>query len=744
MPSLSCGRLRSRLEICALTVLALGLGACSKSSQNTAPAPPTTGGLDLSVQGLPSGVNADILVTGPGGYSHHVSTSEVMTDLAPGSYNLTSSVVSSGDWEYTPNTPTQNLMIGTGDPRPASVNYTGAITKGSLLISLSGVPAGASASVLVTGPGSYSQSVTQSDTLRSLTPGTYVVTAAVISDGGVEYAPFPAVENFDIVAGGMGGSYIAYGQRTGASLDLYISGYEISQVTQNDSLNVPLIRDRDAFLRVFGVANEVNAEVPDIRVDYFINGQFQQSETLSRSGISTPTAPTPLDLSSSWNTVVPAGLIQPNLEVRFEIDPQNTVLEGFETNNRYPIDGSTRPVNVVSRTPLQVRLVPVLQSANGLSGDATLANKGDYVALATKLLPFPSIDVDLRTTYTTAAPPLESNDGNGAWTQILQELLALRNTTDVSSRYYFGVVKTTYTSGVAGLGYVPFSKSQGYNVAMGWDRSNSRAGVAAHEIGHNLGRPHSPCGGPANPDPNYPYSGASIGVRGIDLTIPAIKDPASYTDIMGYCNPQWISDYTYTRILDFMGAASKTLSGRPSSCILVWGRVHDGELILEPAFLVQARPHLPLRRGDLRIDARDEAGRTLFDLSFELPRLADHPNLEEGAFAWTVPVTAAQAAALYEVEARSPRSRALQRSRNRDVGRSARRLPYSIERQGHNELRLQWDPTLHPVIIVRDPRSGEVLSFARGGDMTLRSGLTEVQLELSDGTRTEVQRATLR
>jgi Metallo-peptidase family M12B Reprolysin-like len=722
----------------------LGLGACSKSEQSTAPPPLTTGGIDLTVQGLPGGVSAAIQISGSGGYSYAVTSSETITGLAPGSYNLASTMVSSGDWEYTPTAPSQNIMIGAGAPRPTSVNYTGTITRGSLAVSLTGVPAGGSGAVLVTGPNQYSQSVTQTDTLSSLVPGNYVVTAAVINEGGTEYAPFPASEGFDIVAGGMGGSFITYGERTGASLDLYVVGFEISQATQNDSLSVPLIRDRDAHLRVYGIANEVNAAVPDLRVDYFINGQLQQSETLSRNGINTPTAKAPLDLSSTWNTVVPAGLIQPNLEVRFEIDPQNNLLEGFETNNRYPLDGSSRAVNVVSRNPLPLRLVPVYQSSTGLTGDVNGSNQGDYISLASKLLPFPNIDVDVRATYTTATAALESDDGNGSWTTVLQELLALRNTTDSSSRYYYGVVQTTYTSGVAGLGYVPFSKSQGYNVAMGWDRANSRAGVAAHEIGHNLGRPHSPCGGAANPDPEYPYAGASIGVRGMDLSVPEIKDPASYTDLMGYCNPQWISDYSYTQILDFMGAPTKALSTASTSCILVWGRVHDGELILEPAFLVQARPHLPSRRGDYRVDARDVSGGRLFDLSFDLPPVADHPNGQEGAFAWTVPVTARQASALYELEARGPQSRAVQRSRNQDIGGPARRAPYFLERVSSNELHLEWDASVHPVVIVRDPATREVLSFARGGSMKVRSRLSEVQLELSDGARTEVQRATLR
>src|SRR5262249_9218411 len=141
---------------------------------------------------------------------------------------------------------------------------------------------------------------------------------------------------------------------------------------------------------------------------------------------------------------------------------------------------------------------------------------------------------------TSTTSPTLLNDGTN-WSTVLNEVLAKRTTEGATDRYYYGVVKVSYSSGVAGLGFI------GAPAAMGWDYTSSAASVLAHEEGHNFNRPHSPCGGAGNPDSNYPYANGLIGVPGWDVfaTSSNLKNENSYTDIMGYCNTQWISDYVY-------------------------------------------------------------------------------------------------------------------------------------------------------------------------------------------------------
>src|SRR5690606_30787378 len=97
-----------------------------------------------------------------------------------------------------------------------------------------------------------------------------------------------------------------------------------------------------------------------------------------------------------------------------------------------------------------------------------------------------------------------------------------------------------------GLGYV------GFPVAIGLDQCGTW--TAAHEWGHNFGRRHAPCGNPANPDPSYPYPNALLGAHGYDPAMGQLKRASSFFDLMSYCSPEWISDYTYQHVLAFREA----------------------------------------------------------------------------------------------------------------------------------------------------------------------------------------------
>ena len=108
----------------------------------------------------------------------------------------------------------------------------------------------------------------------------------------------------------------------------------------------------------------------------------------------------------------------------------------------------------------------------------------------------------------------------------------------------------------------------------------------AHEVGHNHGRDHAPCPqwGIGGVDANYPYPGAATGVYGWDSRSDTLMPPTS-TDLMGYCNRKWVSDYTYegllNRVASVNGAAANEIfeaDGEPLLVLLVdargarWGK----------------------------------------------------------------------------------------------------------------------------------------------------------------------------
>ena len=380
----------------------------------------------------------------------------------------------------------------------------------------------------------------------------------------------------------------------GGGPNLSIANLYLTQSTQTLAGDVPLVADKDGYLRVFVVASEANPFQPTVRVRFYHGGGLVHTEVITAPGASVPTGVIESSLTSSWNVSVPASLIQPGLTILADVDPTDQVTEGNEADNNYPLDGSPLAMDVRTTSTFEVTFVPVRQSVNNLVGNVTTGNAAQYMDVALRMLPMAQADVTVHAEYVTDAPVLESGNGNGAWGTILSEVNALR-VAEGTSRYYYGVVKTSYGGGVAGMGYL------GWPTAIGWDRLPSGSGVAAHEWGHNWNLRHAPGCGAGSPDPAFPYADGKIGVWGLDITSTAVKSPATHYDFMSYCGPDWISDYFYKEILDFRQTfGSNGTPEQPEPALLVWGRVEDGRIILEPAFEITTTPKLPSGRGSLQ------------------------------------------------------------------------------------------------------------------------------------------------
>jgi len=434
-------------------------------------------------------------------------------------------------------------------------------------------------------------------------------------------------------------------------------------------------------------------------------------------------------LPDSWNVLIPAALVQPDLTILADVDPSGAIAETSETDNTFPSSGTAGAVDVRTLPPFNVRFVPVLQSVNSLQGEVTVASAPSFLSRLLTLLPVADYSADVRAPYTTSAPALLSDNANGAWGTILSEVLALKSG-DASARYYYGVVKTSYSSGVAGIGYVGGSA----HTAIGWDRLPSASGVMAHEVGHNMGRSHAPCGGAGGPDATYPHSGGSIGVWGLDVAALELKSPATYYDLMGYCDPDWVSDYNWSAMVTFrqngpdnsVGLSDRRTAGRG---LLVWGRITSSGLVLEPAFVVDNADLTPPPAGPHRIEARDANGGVMFSIAFAANEFNDLPTGREESFAFVVPAVRALSADIAELRLVSG-------------GRSVARRPSPaappaavFSRGADGRGLLQWNAAAHPVVMVRDAATGQVLSFARGGSVRLPATATRLDATFSDGTR---------
>jgi hypothetical protein len=187
---------------------------------------------------------------------------------------------------------------------------------------------------------------------------------------------------------------------------------------------------------------------------------------------------------------------------------------------------------------------------------------------------------------------------------------------------------------VAGLGYISVP------AAIGWDYQPSGTEVMAHEMGHNFGRLHAPCGNASGIDPQYPYSGAQIGVYGYDILSQILKGP-TIRDLMSYCDPPWISDYNYKAIMNFRAnnpMVVPAVSERARTSHLGPDRPGPGD---PRAGDRGGRSRVRCLRAPGRVGSRDSthAGQTLFSIGFAADRVADAPDPNDETFAFVVPMS---------------------------------------------------------------------------------------------------------
>lgn len=218
---------------------------------------------------------------------------------------------------------------------------------------------------------------------------------------------------------------------------------------------------------------------------------------------------------------------------------------------RYPAE-SAAELGAIPTGGLRIHLVPM--RSNGLLPDTSEDALNLYrIAF---LDTYPISDVEL-----TVGDPLDIADAED-WGANLDRLRVLRQQ-EAPGRdvYYYGLIRPSNNIGqfcgngcVAGVGYVgnpQFGGQQRASMGLAYADAQS-AFTMLHEIGHNHGRNHAPCA-PGNQiagvDQNFPQQNGSIGVYGYD----ALGDqllPPNFTDLMGYCQNQWLSAYTYGGILN--------------------------------------------------------------------------------------------------------------------------------------------------------------------------------------------------
>ena len=440
----------------------------------------------------------------------------------------------------------------------------------------------------------------------------------------------------------------------------------LTQAVQSLEYPVPLVAGEPALLRVFVTVPEAtDATIPPVRATFFHDGSVVDTIDIMRGSAPIPVEIEEGELAKSASADVPGRLVQPGLEMVVEIDPDGTLDTGLDVQRRIP-DAGRLAVDVRDMPTMRLTVIPYLRETQPDSSILDITEgmtAEDTLLWATRtFLPVGDLEVAVHDPVWTS-----TNDPF----RLRGEVEALR-VMEGSPGYYMGVMKGLS----AGVAHLP-----------GWS-SVAPPGqvVIAHELGHNMNLYHAPCGGAGGPDPSFPSPTGSIGAWGYDFRDGGRLVTAGHKDLMSYCDPRWISDYSFSRALVYRltqeAEAAAVANAAPAQVLLLWGGLDErGAPFLEPAFVVDAPPVLPVASGEYSLSGRTRGGDELFALSFDMREVSDGGS---PSFTFALPARADWAGRLASIRLSGPAG------------------SVSLDEGGHRAM-----------TILRDPRTGQVRGILR-------------------------------
>ncbi|MEZ4861745.1 MAG: hypothetical protein R3C14_10570 [Caldilineaceae bacterium] len=378
-------------------------------------------------------------------------------------------------------------------------------------------------------------------------------------------------------------------------VNLRVTGMEITQGIQNLSNGVMLVKGRRTFVRLYVKSDgaAVAGVTAQLSAPSLESGPLAPINSVGTK-ITVRGAPNRNDLDQSFLFELPWSWTQQNnLTLRAILNPYKVPLEpnyGDNTGSasisfkpsptlsaefyrlNYTLGGTTyRPrisADVLKTYSWIMRAYPIggaigtnfkprLWDVDGGTWLGSYVNRTHPDCTKSKI---GSSDLNLCASYYT----------NG-WLKYYRDHGWVPNTND----FYYGMIsdgsgnfprgQALYSKTSVGPAGTPCSP---FNLGCGWDTDGSYADwYAGHEMGHSLGRAHPSasaalCGNSAS-DPSYPYPNGQIGpndgsMEGFDVGDPSfgiarrVYPGTSWYDVMSYCSNQWISDYTYTGMYNFM------------------------------------------------------------------------------------------------------------------------------------------------------------------------------------------------
>lgn len=424
------------------------------------------------------------------------------------------------------------------------------------------------------------------------------------------------------------------------------------QAVQSLDHPVPLVAGERALLRVFITAeNDMEIGMPAIRAAFYHGGVPVHTVDLPGVDGIVPSKIDESSLETSINVEVPPTVVEPGLEMVIEVDPEGSLDPAYEISGRYPETGRTA-LDVASVPPLDLTMVPFLwrddPDPSILGRTEGLTSRDELFWQTRDLLPVGDFTVRVRDFAWSSVDPVFENVGT-----ILRETRAIQ-ASDGAVTHYMGVLRDLVGGQTALRSTVSAAPLSGKTLA--------------HELGHNMSLGHAPCTfgslgvgiGISGVDPYYPYEAGNIGTWGYDFTglyedaDEGLVEPGE-PDLMGYCGDSWVSDYHFTkafryRVTEEVDRMNAMVSSNRS--LLLWGGADaNGDLLLEPAFVVDAAASEPVPPGPYRFVGEDHEGMVLFTMDFSMN---EHAHGGGGSFAFAVPAEASWANRLARITLSGP------------------------------------------------------------------------------------------
>ena len=543
---------------------------------------------------------------------------------------------------------------------------------------------------------------------------------------------------------------------------LRVDGVHLNQGSQAEDGSVGGVAGRPGLLRVVLRADEPNSLAPEVRIRLHSDGQVREERVPASRG-SVPVNPDLSDPSHTWDLELSADEVTAGLGVEVKVDPAGTI-SGDRYGFRYPLSGDPRSLDVRPIPPLNVHFIPVHWEGAGRTGAIDPSNVDGFLERTRQWIPTEEIRAEVDEPFVTNRN-LGSSEG---WVGLLSDLHAVRTDAGATDEYVHGIVPRVRGAPVAGMAYLLTNPESTSRVALTYDDLPRASAIVAHELGHNMGRRHAPCGGPGRVDGHFPYDGADVGPPGYNVRSGELVNPGPRYDYMSYCTPRWTSDYTFEELLEWRrsdplvedpGSFPLTdgSSQSATSALLVWGEVGGGRAVLNPAFSVEAPPRLPDRSGPYELRGYDDDGATVFSLSFAGNPVAHGADEEHRHFAFAVPLDRREQERLAEIRLEGPEASAERRPQGRqagtDGGSGLRADTPGLEVGGGSAgvqaaqapdggVRFSWDLDRYEAILVRDRETGRIRGISQSGALEMPASSTSaLEVEVSDGVTSQLRRA---